>query len=228
MSLIAERWQQIQTRVQEASAAAGRDPESVLVLAVSKTFPMEAIGEAYAAGARDFGENYVQEAVEKIDHCPYPDIIWHFIGPLQSNKTRAIATRADWVHTVDRLKIARRLSEQRPPDRPPLNLCLQVNISKDPNKAGVTPEEIPALADQVAAMGNLRLRGLMTIPAQGLSRDELMEQYRQMAALLAALQARHAECDMLSMGMSDDLSEAIACGSTCIRIGRGIFGARET
>lgn len=228
MSSIAERWQQIQTRVQADSEAAGRDPATVLILAVSKTFPMDAIGEAHAAGARHFGENYVQEAVEKIDHCPYPDIIWHFIGPLQSNKTRAIATRADWVHTVDRLKIARRLSEQRSRDLPPLNLCLQVNISRDPNKAGVAPDEIPALADQVAELDNVRLRGLMTIPAQGLSHDELMEQYQHMAALLAALKARHTECDMLSMGMSDDLSEAIACGSTCVRIGRGIFGARET
>ncbi|MCH8551772.1 MAG: YggS family pyridoxal phosphate-dependent enzyme [Natronospirillum sp.] len=225
-SQISDRWQAVNRHVALASEASGRNPEDICILAVSKTFPLSAVEEAWRAGARHFGENYVQEAVEKIQACTLPDAQWHFIGPLQSNKTRQVAEHFAWVHTVERLKIARRLHEQRPAELPPLQVCLQVNISADPNKAGLAPEDVPALATEIARLDRLTLRGLMTIPAADQSAQQLEGDFVRMSELLADLQTRHPQADTLSMGMSDDLELAIAHGSTCVRVGRGIFGER--
>ncbi len=225
---ITTRWEATREQVAAAAAACGRDPDAILILAVSKTFPLAAVEAAWQAGARHFGENYVQEAVAKIEACDLADIHWHFIGPLQSNKTRDVATHFDWVHTVERQKIARRLHNQRPPEAPPLQVCLQVNISADPNKAGLAPEAVLPLAEDVAVLDRLTLRGLMTIPALEQSEAELSRDFARMQTLFGQLQARYPQVDTLSMGMSDDLALAIAHGSSCVRIGRGIFGPRTT
>jgi pyridoxal phosphate enzyme (YggS family) len=222
---IPDSLQAVKTRIAEACVSAGRPPDAVRLLVVSKTFPGAAVREAFAAGARAFGENYVQEGLAKVDELIdlRSQIEWHLIGPLQSNKTRPVAEQFDWVHSVDRPKVAQRLSEQRPADLPPLNICLQVNISAEASKSGLLPGEVAALAHQVAALPRLRLRGLMAIPEPG---PGALAQHRAMARLFAALQAEGLALDTLSLGMSADLEDAIAAGSTMVRVGSAIFGAR--
>ncbi|MBY6107033.1 YggS family pyridoxal phosphate-dependent enzyme [Ferrimonas balearica] len=227
MSTITERLIEAQARIDAAAAQAGRVGESITLLAVSKTKPAEMIREAYLAGARDFGENYLQEGVDKIDALQDLDIRWHFIGPLQSNKTRPVAERFDWIHSVDRLKIAQRLSEQRPSGKAPLNVCIQVNISAEQSKSGVDPAQLPELAVAVAALPGLRLRGLMAIPAPESDPEKQRQALAQMKQLFDALKAEHPGLDTLSMGMSDDLEAAVAEGSTMVRIGTAIFGTRK-
>jgi PLP dependent protein len=217
-------------RLAAACAAAGRDVKSVTLLAVSKTFGPEAVEEAMAAGQRAFGENYIQEGVEKVLALqalrPEVPLEWHCIGPVQSNKTRLVATHFDWVHSVDRLKIAQRLAEQRPPGLAPLQVCLQVNVDGGANKAGVTPDELPDLAREVAALRGLRLRGLMCIPEP--SEDVVIQRaaFREVREWLERLNAHGLALDTLSMGMSDDLEAAVAEGATLVRVGRAIFGHR--
>ncbi|MEE4192534.1 MAG: YggS family pyridoxal phosphate-dependent enzyme [Halieaceae bacterium] len=223
---IAKNIAKLKSRIRNASQNCGRDPGAITLLAVAKTKPAEAVREAAAAGLSDVGENYLQEALDKMASLSDLDLTWHFIGPLQSNKTRPVAEHFDWVHSVDRLKIARRLSEQRPASLPPLNLCLQVNISGEESKAGVSLEELPDLAAEVAGLPGIRLRGLMAIPAPS---DSPAEQRRPFAALRGALEALQAELtglDTLSMGMSADLEAAIAEGATMVRVGTDIFGPR--
>ena len=203
----------------------------VQLLAVSKTFPAEAVLEAIAAGQRAFGENYLQEGVEKIAAVaraqPDAPVEWHFIGPIQSNKTRPIATNFAWVHTVERLKIAQRLSEQRPPELGPLNICLQVNISGEATKSGATPSELPELARQVAQLPNLRLRGLMAIPEPQTDPALQRAAFAKLRKLGEALRADGILVDTLSMGMSGDMAAAILEGATIVRVGSAIFGARN-
>lgn len=230
MGSIASNLQQVKGRIAAACADAGRNAQSVTLLAVSKTFPAEAVREAHAAGQCAFGENYVQEGIAKVDALAdlRRGLEWHLIGPLQSNKTRPVAERFDWVHSVDRLKIAERLAEQRPAMLPPLNLCLQVNISGEASKSGVSPEDLPALAAAVAALpaGRVRLRGLMAIPEPAETPEAQRAPHRALAALLADLQRRGLALDTLSMGMSADLEAAVAEGATLVRIGTAIFGRR--
>lgn len=224
MSTIADNIQLVSSRIQAATAAAGRTENSVQLLAVSKTKPAEALREAYAAGLRDFGENYLQEALGKQLELADLPLIWHFIGPIQSNKTRAIAEHFDWVHSVDRLKIAQRLSEQRPVDLPPLNICIQVNVSGEASKSGCTPADLPALADAINALPRLKLRGLMAIPEPTEDRAEQDAAFAAVQTLQASL---NLPLDTLSMGMSHDLESAIAQGATWVRIGTALFGARD-
>ena len=224
MSTIAKNIAKVRTRIREAAQACGRDPESVGLLAVSKTKPAAAVREAHACGQRDFGENYLQEALNKQAELSDLSLTWHFIGPIQSNKTRPIAEHFAWVHSVDRLKIAQRLSEQRPAHLPPLNICLQVNVSGEASKSGCAPEELPALALAVSQLPNLRLRGLMTIPEP--TRD-VAQQHAACARLRQLRDDLNLELDVLSMGMSDDLEAAIAEGATWVRIGTALFGARD-
>ena len=199
--------------------------DTVTLLVVTKTFPAADVREAFLAGERRFGENYVQEGVDKIEALSdlRAQVEWHLIGPLQSNKTRVVAERFDWVHSVDRLKIAQRLAEQRPAGLAPLNVCLQVNISGEASKSGLLPAEVPALAAQVATLPRLHLRGLMAIPEPG---PGALDQHQAMGALFAQLQASGLPLDTLSLGMSADLEAAIAAGSTMVRVGSAIFGAR--
>ncbi|AZL76126.1 YggS family pyridoxal phosphate-dependent enzyme [Pseudomonas oryziphila] len=226
MSTLADNISAIASRIDNAARAAGRDPASVQLLAVSKTKPASAVREAFAAGLRDVGENYLQEALTKQQALSDLPLIWHFIGPIQSNKTKAIAEHFDWVHSVDRLKIAQRLSEQRPGHLPPLNICLQVNVSGEDSKSGCAPADLPALAQAVSALPGLRLRGLMAIP-------EPTEDRAQQEAAFATLRQLQAQLglglglDTLSMGMSHDLEAAIAQGATWVRIGTALFGARD-
>ncbi len=223
MGSIGNKRQEVKRRIAAAAVAAGRDAKSVTLLAVSKTFPADAVREAFAAGQRAFGENYVQEALAKIDALAdlRPQIEWHLIGPLQSNKTRAVAAAFDWVHSVDRLKIAERLAEQRPPALPPLQLCLQVNVSGEASKSGVAPAELPALAQAVAALPRERvvLRGLMAIPEPAADVEAQRAPHRALRGLLEALNAGGLALDTLSMGMSADLEAAVAEGSTIVRVG---------
>ncbi|MEC7471909.1 MAG: YggS family pyridoxal phosphate-dependent enzyme [Pseudomonadota bacterium] len=224
MSTIEKNIAKVAARIREAAQAVGRDPASVGLRAVSKTQPAAAIREAAEAGVRDFGENYRQEALDKqveLDDLP---LIWHFIGPIQSNKTKAIAEHFDWVHSVDRLKIAQRLSDQRPATLPPLNVCLQVNVSGEASKSGCTPQELRPLAEAVAAMPQLRLRGLMCIPAPT---ENPAEQRAAFARLRLLRDELALDLDTLSMGMSQDLEAAIAEGATWVRIGTALFGARD-
>ncbi|WP_312910311.1 YggS family pyridoxal phosphate-dependent enzyme [Stutzerimonas nitrititolerans] len=223
MSTIANNIAKVAARIREAAQAAGRDPDTVGLLAVSKTQPAEAIREANGAGLSDFGENYLQEALEKQARLADLALTWHFIGPIQSNKTRAIAEHFDWVHSVDRLKIAQRLSEQRPTELPPLNVCLQVNVSGEASKSGCAPQDVAELARAIATLPNLRLRGLMAIPEPT---DDRAEQHAAFARLRQLQQALALELDTLSMGMSQDLEAAIAEGATWVRIGTALFGAR--
>jgi len=224
MSTIADNILQVSSRIQAATAAAGRTENSVQLLAVSKTKPAEALREAYAAGLRDFGENYLQEALGKQLELADLPLIWHFIGPIQSNKTRAIAEHFDWVHSVDRLKIAQRLSEQRPADLPPLNICIQVNVSGEASKSGCTPADLPALAEAINALPRLKLRGLMAIPEPT---EDRAEQDAAFAAVQRLQDSLNLPLDTLSMGMSHDLESAIAQGATWVRIGTALFGARD-
>lgn len=198
-----------------------------MLLAVSKTRPAEDIRAAHALGINDFGENYLQEALPKIEALQALGLTWHFIGPIQSNKTRPIAEHFDWVHSVDRDKIARRLNEQRPADAPPLQVCLQVNVSGEASKSGVSPAELPALAEAVMQLPRLRLRGLMAIPAATTSEAQQRATFAQLRGLFEDLQPRAPDLDTLSMGMSGDLESAIAEGSTLLRIGTALFGPRH-
>jgi pyridoxal phosphate enzyme (YggS family) len=215
-------------RITKAARAAGRDPSSVR-LAVSKAFPATVIAEAARAGQRAFGENYVQEALAKMDelvNSAERPLEWHFIGPIQSNKTRAIAQAFDWVQSVDRLKIAERLAEQRPADLPLLNVLLQVNVSGEASKAGVAPDELSQLASAVARLPRLRLRGLMAIPAPEADVARQRSAFARTNKLFRRLREEGLKVDVLSMGMSDDLEAAIAEGATMVRVGTAIFGAR--
>jgi len=224
MSTIATNIAKVGARIREAAQASARDAESVGLLAVSKTQPAEAIREAFGAGVRDFGENYLQEALDKQTALTDLALHWHFIGPIQSNKTKAIAEHFDWVHSVDRLKIAQRLSEQRPDALGPLNICLQVNVSGEASKSGCAPEAVAGLAEAIAELPRLRLRGLMTIPAPT---EDPAEQRRAFARLRQLKEALGPDLDTLSMGMSQDLEAAIAEGATWVRIGTALFGARD-
>jgi len=224
MTSIAERLKIVKERLVSAETAVGRTPGAVILVAVSKTQPASSIKEAWRAGQRHFGENYLQEALAKQLELADLDLVWHFIGPIQSNKTRLIASHFDWVHSVDRLKVAERLNEQRSENLPPLNICLQVNISDEASKSGVSLAELPVLAAQVAKLPRLRLRGLMAIPEP----SEGMETQRvPLKRLRLALESLHVpDMDMLSMGMSDDLDAAVMEGAGLVRVGSAIFGAR--
>jgi len=218
--------QSIWLRMAKACEAAARDPASVRLLAVSKTFAAEAVAQAHAAGQYDFGENYIQEGVEKIQALAYLPLVWHCIGPIQSNKTRLVAEHFDWVHSVDRLKIAQRLSEQRPAARGPLQVCIQVNVDGGPTKAGVPPEQAAALASQIASLPGLRLRGIMSIPEPAPDFASALAVHQQSLVLYEALNTQGFGLDTLSLGMSADLEAAIQAGSTMVRVGSAIFGAR--
>lgn len=223
MSTIATNIAKVGTRIREAAQAVARDPDEVRLLAVSKTQPAGAIREASDAGQRDFGENYLQEALEKQADLRDLSLTWHFIGPIQSNKTKLIAEHFDWVHSVDRLKIAQRLSDQRPPELAPLNVCLQVNVSGEASKSGCEPLDVPELAQAIIALPRLRLRGLMAIPEPT---DDPAEQRAAFARLRQLQSELNLDLDTLSMGMSQDLEAAIAEGATWVRIGTALFGAR--
>ena len=218
--------QSICLRMAQACEAAGRDPASVRLLAVSKTFAAQAVAQAHAAGQCDFGENYIQEGVEKIQALAHLPLVWHCIGPIQSNKTRLVAEHFDWVHSVDRLKIAQRLSEQRPAARGPLQVCMQVNVDGGPTKAGVPPEQAAALASQIASLPRLRLRGIMSIPEPAPDFASALAVHQRSLAVYEALKAQGFDLDTLSLGMSADLEAAIQAGSTMVRVGSAIFGAR--
>jgi pyridoxal phosphate enzyme (YggS family) len=218
----------VRTRIDELARRHGRDPASVRLVAVSKTKPASAVREAYEAGQRAFGENQLQDAQAKVDALAGLGIEWHFIGPVQSNKTRPIAADFAWVHTIDRLKVARRLNDQRPADAQPLQVCVQVNVSGETSKSGVEPDETVALAEAVAALPRLRLRGLMAIPAPESEFSAQRAPFRKLRALLDTLNHRGLALDTLSMGMTQDTEAAIAEGATIVRIGTAIFGARST
>lgn len=223
MSTIAINIAKVSERIREAAQACAREPQAIGLLAVSKTKPAEAVTQAYTAGLRDFGENYLQEALAKQQALKHLDVNWHFIGPIQSNKTRALAENFAWVHSVERLKIAQRLSEQRPAHLPDLNICVQVNISEEASKSGCAPAEVAQLCQAISLLPKLKLRGLMAIPAPT---DDSNAQHQAFAKLRVLKDSLPFELDTLSMGMSDDLEAAIAEGSTWVRIGSAIFGAR--
>jgi pyridoxal phosphate enzyme (YggS family) len=231
MSTIAGNLQAVEATIQASCEAASRPRSTVQLLAVSKTFPAEAVLEAAACGQRAFGENYLQEGIDKIaavaKALPDTRLEWHFIGPIQSNKTRPIAANFDWVHTVERLKIAQRLSEQRPPELGPLNICLQVNISGETSKSGIPPEELPALAQAVAALPNLRLRGLMAIPEPQDDPELQRLPFARLRQLAQDIVKTGIHLDTLSMGMSGDMRAAVLEGATIVRVGSAIFGARH-
>lgn len=223
---ISQNLAQIQQQIESLSAQFQR--ENVRLLAVSKTKPVSAIEEAIQAGQKAFGENYVQEGVEKIAYFnQQADLEWHFIGPLQSNKTKLVAAHFDWIQTVDRLKIAQRLSEQRPAGKAPLNVLIQINISDEASKSGIAPEEMLVLAKEIALLPNLKLRGLMAIPKPEHEPAQQKIALSKMQQLFNRLQTEFEGIDTLSMGMSDDMAAAIECGSTMVRIGTAVFGARD-
>jgi pyridoxal phosphate enzyme (YggS family) len=228
MAMIADNLERVRARIATACRDAGRDVRSVTLLVVSKRFGPQAVREAFAAGARAFGENHVQEAIAKMDALVdlSGQIEWHLVGPLQSNKTRVVAERFDWVHSVDRLRTAERLSAQRPASLPPLSVCLQVNISAEASKSGVAPDELGALAHAVAGLPRLRLRGLMAIPAPAADHEAQRVAHRGLRRLQEGLVRAGLALDTLSMGMSDDLEAAIAEGTTLVRVGTAVFGAR--
>jgi pyridoxal phosphate enzyme (YggS family) len=227
MASIAENISTVRNQISKATASCGRPSGSVSLLAVTKTQAPEKLREAYAAGQREFGENYVQEALDKIHALDLPELIWHFIGPIQSNKTADIATHFAWVHSVDRLKIATRLNSQRPQGSPPLNVCVQVNLSQEGSKSGVALADTTALCEQIAKLPRLMLRGLMAIPAPCAQYDQQREVFQPLAHLFGELQERFEQLDTLSIGMSADYEAAIAEGSTIVRVGSAIFGARN-
>ena len=222
---ITQRLQLIRTQICDAERRYNRQPNSVLLLAVSKTKPAEAITAAYQAGQRHFGENYLQEALKKQQELGAYAITWHFIGPIQSNKTRALATHFDWVHSVDSLKIAQRLSDQRPAHLPPLAICLQVNISDESSKSGISLDELPQLCEQIAKLPNLKLRGVMAIPAPLPDFEQQRLPYKMLCQAVAKLD--RPELDTYSFGMTGDLTAAISEGSTIVRIGTALFGERD-
>ena len=240
MSRIPENLQAVHVRIAAAANKVSRPAQEISLLAVSKTFGADAVLEAVQAGQRDFGENYLQEALEKIeevkrlrnngrhgDGADVPLLKWHFIGPIQSNKTRPLAEHFDWVHSVDRDKIAQRLADQRPADLPPLNVCIQVNISAEASKAGVPPDEVLSLAQSIGTRPELRLRGLMAIPIPASDFDAQRRPFQALHALFKSLQGAGIALDTLSIGMSDDLEAAIAEGATIVRVGSAIFGKRD-
>ncbi|MCZ6828854.1 MAG: YggS family pyridoxal phosphate-dependent enzyme [Gammaproteobacteria bacterium] len=223
----AENITKVRHRIRIAAQIIGRQAQDITLLAVSKTRPAQALRRAWEAGVEQFGENYLREALDKMRLLQDLPLCWHFIGPVQSNKTRAIAEHFTWIHSVDRLKIARRLSEQRPLTLPPLQVCLQVNISAEASKSGVSLEQLPELAAAVSMLPNLNLRGLMAIPAAEPDRARQRQAFAAIRLALEQLQQRHPELDTLSMGMSEDLEAAIAEGATIVRIGTDIFGPRD-
>jgi PLP dependent protein len=227
MGMIYDNLQTVRAQIAAACADCGRNPNEVSLLAVSKTFDAEAVRQAYAAGQRQFGENYIQEGVDKIaELTDLQDVVWHMIGPIQSNKTRAVAEHFDWVHSVDRLKIAERLSQQRPAHLPPLQVCIQVNIDDGANKSGIAPDEALALAAQVSALPQLCLRGLMVIPEPTTDLIAACAVFHWASSLFDTLKQHFASCDTLSMGMSADMAAAVQQGSTMVRVGTAIFGRR--
>jgi pyridoxal phosphate enzyme (YggS family) len=223
---ITDHLHEVRDRVKKAASAAGRAADEIKIVAVSKKHPVTAIEAAYSAGQRDFGENFVQEAVPKIESLGQSDICWHFIGSIQANKTRDVARFFDWVHTVDRLKIAKRLNDQRPHYAAPLNICIQVNLAEEPQKGGVAADEVGALVEAVCDLSRLRLRGLMTMPPADADADTIEALFLELARMRSSLVTRGFELDTLSMGMSADLEAAVSCGSTMVRIGTAIFGPR--
>lgn len=230
MNDIAHNLAQVRDKISAAATRCGRASEEVTLLAVSKTKPASAVAEAIAVGQRAFGENYVQEGVDKIRHfqdAGAEGLQWHFIGPLQSNKSRLVAEHFDWCHTVDRLRIASRLSEQRPAGLAPLNVLIQINISDEESKSGIALSELDALAAQIVELPGVRLRGLMAIPAPVSDYERQFAVAQQMAVAFDALKSRYPTVDTLSLGMTDDMDAAIAAGSTMVRIGTAIFGARD-
>ncbi|BEI22020.1 YggS family pyridoxal phosphate-dependent enzyme [Vibrio fluvialis] len=231
MSSIQQNLEHITSQIENAQQKCGRPRSSVQLLAVSKTKPVEAILEAAQAGQRAFGENYVQEGCDKVqffaEHHPELDLEWHFIGPLQSNKTRLIAEHFDWMHTIDRTKIAQRLSEQRPAHLPPLQVLIQVNTSGEASKSGICENDLFTLAELISGLPNLTLRGLMSIPENVPDYPSQLAAFRQLAALKDRLAEKYDGIDTLSMGMSGDMEAAIEAGSTIVRIGTAIFGQRD-
>jgi len=227
MTAIASNLQAVRQAIAAAANRAQRPAESTALLAVSKTFPATDVREAYAAGQHAFGENYLQEALDKIEALRDLQIEWHFIGPIQSNKTRPIAENFAWVHSVDRLKIAERLSAQRPASLPPLSVCIQVNVSGEDSKSGAEPGEALQLAQAVAQLPNLKLRGLMAIPAPAEGLEQQRKPFAQLRELMGQMNARGLQLDTLSMGMSHDMEAAILEGATMVRVGTAIFGKRD-
>lgn len=231
MNTVQDNLLNIKNEIKKIAKECGRDPNTIQLIAVSKTKPVEQIMEAINAGQLAFGENYVQEGIEKIQYfkknMPNNDLIWHFIGPLQSNKSKLVAEHFDWMHTIDRLKIAQRLSDQRPNHMAKLNVLIQVNISQEASKSGVKPEEVTELVKQIVALPNLNLRGLMAIPEIENDYDKQLNVFTKMQQLLHSLQKDYPFMDTLSMGMSGDMPAAISAGSTMVRIGTAIFGARQ-
>jgi pyridoxal phosphate enzyme (YggS family) len=228
MTDVASRLHTVLEHIRGYESRHGRTPGSVKLLAVTKTKPAQDVAAAYAAGQRAFGENHLQDAMGKLDNPLLAglDLEWHFIGPLQSNKTRTVAERFDWMHSLDRLKVARRLDEQRPPGLEPLSVCIQVNISGEASKSGLAEQELEAFADAIGGLPRLRLRGLMGIPAPAATLEEQRTPFRRLRELQERLRAKGHELDTLSMGMTDDMEAAIAEGSTLVRIGTAIFGPR--
>ncbi len=226
MIRVTENFRKIQDLLAKAATDAGRPADHIRLLAVSKKKPLEAILAAASIGQRDFGENFVQEGINKIAACGRDDLIWHFIGHLQANKTRAVAENFQWVHTVDRLKIARRLSQQRPEGRADLNICIEVNVDAEESKSGVSPAELPNLAAAIAELPRLRLRGLMCLPAIRSDVDEQRKPFAALRSMSESLQASGLTLDTLSMGMSADYAAAIQEGATIVRIGTALFGKR--
>ena len=227
MHKIDDKLAKVTARIHQAAAAAGRNPQTVQLIAVSKTQPAAAVAEAYAWGQRAFGENYLQEALDKqIALQSLRELEWHFIGPIQSNKTRPIAANFAWVHSVDRLKIAQRLNEQRPDELPPLNICVQVNIDDETTKSGVSVAELPTLVAAISQLPRLQLRGLMTIPAATNNPAQHRAAFAKLRSALESLNLQGYGLDCLSMGMSGDMEAAIAEGATFVRVGTDIFGVR--
>ena len=226
-SQLADRLASVQQRIAAACSRVGRSPDDITLVGVSKTWPLADLQAAVAAGVTELGENYVQEAVDKVQQWQGPAPVWHFIGPLQSNKTRLVAEHFDWVQSIDRLKIAQRLAEQRPEQLPPLNVCIQINISQDPAKAGIATTELLSFADQISALPRLRLGGIMAITAADLSDTELRRQFDELKSLSDTLIQKHPAASVLSMGMSADFETAIECGATHVRVGSALFGQRN-
>jgi PLP dependent protein len=227
MGMISDNLQRLRSQIDALCTDSGRDNNEVMLLAVSKTFGADAVREAYLAGQRAFGENYIAEGVEKIAQlADLPGLQWHMIGPIQSNKTRGVAENFAWVHSIDRYKIAQRLSEQRPSHLAPLQVCIQVNIDGGPNKSGIPPQELSALAQQVAQLPHLQLRGMMVIPEPAIDIEAQKLVFKRTYEVYSSLKSQHQSVDTLSMGMSSDMAAAVQCGSTMVRIGTAIFGQR--
>jgi pyridoxal phosphate enzyme (YggS family) len=225
---VADALDKVRDRIVQAAHAANRDPADITLVAVSKTKPVTLVRDALDHGQRDFGENYLQDALAKIDALTEREPLWHFIGDIQSNKTRDIASNFSWAHAIDRFKIARRLSDQRPEGYAPLNLCIQVNIDGEASKSGIAPTDVAELADQIAELEHVKLRGLMTIPAPSADEVSQRKPFAALRELMQHLNDRGHDLDTLSMGMSADLEAAIAEGATHVRVGTDIFGARDS